>query len=88
MEEPIFDAHGCDECSGIGYLGRVALMEMCPVGASLAEMISSGTPMTDMRKEAAKGGVLSLYQEGMLQVVAGNTTMDEITKLAHFGVMQ
>ncbi|MCP4849242.1 MAG: type II/IV secretion system protein [Verrucomicrobiaceae bacterium] len=88
MEEPIFDAHGCDECNGNGYLGRVALMEMCPVGPILAEMISSSTPMSEMRKEAAKAGVLSLYQEGMLQVVAGNTTMDEITKLAHFGVMQ
>jgi len=88
MEEPVFEAHGCDECSGSGYLGRVALMEMCPVGPSLAEMISSGAAMSDMRKEAAKGGVLSLYQEGMLQVVAGNTTMDEIGKLAHFGLMR
>jgi len=88
MEEPVFDAHGCDECSGSGYLGRVALMEMCPVGPSLAEMISSGAAMSDMRKEAAKAGVLSLYQEGMLQVVAGNTTMDEIGKLAHFGLMR
>ena len=87
MEEPIFDAQGCDECCGSGYLGRVALMEMCPVGADLAEMISSGAPMSDMRKEAAKIGVLSLYQEGMFQVVAGNTTMDEISKLAHFGAM-
>ena len=88
MDEPVFEAHGCDECSGNGYLGRVALMEMCPVGPSLAEMISSGAAMSEMRKEAAKGGVLSLYQEGMLQVVAGNTTMDEIGKLSHFGLMR
>ncbi|MFP6872250.1 MAG: GspE/PulE family protein [Verrucomicrobiales bacterium] len=88
MEEPIFAAQGCDECSGNGYLGRVALMEMCPVGADLAEMIASGAPMSDMRKEAAKIGVLSLYQEGMIQVIGGNTTMDEISKLAHFGAMQ
>ena len=63
-------------------------MEMCPVGANLAEMISSGEPMSNMRKEAAKTGVLSLYQEGMFQVVGGNTTMDEISKLSHFGAMQ
>jgi type II secretory ATPase GspE/PulE/Tfp pilus assembly ATPase PilB-like protein len=88
MEEPIFDTQGCDECSGSGYFGRVALMEMCPVGANLAEMISSGEPISNMRKEAAKIGVLSLYQEGMFQVVGGNTTMDEISKLSHFGAMQ
>ncbi len=87
MEDPIYEAEGCDECNGTGYLGRVALMEMCPVDATLAEMISSSAPMTEMRSEAAKNGVLSLYQEGMLQVVGGNTTMDEIGRLAHFGAM-
>ena len=87
MVDPIFESDGCDECNGTGYLGRVALMEMCPVGATLAEMIASSTPMSEMRKEAASNGVLSLYQEGMLQVVAGSTTMDEISRLAHFGAM-
>ena len=87
MEDPIFASSGCDECNGTGYLGRVALMEMCPVNAKVAEMIASGTPMSEMRKEAAKDGVLSLYQEGMLQVMSGSTTMEEISRLAHFGIM-
>ena len=87
LDEPIFEAQGCDECNGTGYLGRVALMEMCPVDANIAEMISCGAAMSEMRKEAAKNGVLSLYQEGMIQVVQGNTTMDEISRLAHFGAM-
>ena len=87
LEDPIFVSSGCDECNGSGYLGRVALMEMCPVNANIAEMIAAGTPMAEMRKEAAKDGVLSLYQEGMLQVMSGNTTMEEISRLSHFGVM-
>ncbi|MDA7605531.1 GspE/PulE family protein [Verrucomicrobiales bacterium] len=87
LEDPIFTSSGCDECNGTGYLGRVALMEMCPVNAKIAEMIASGSPMSEMRKEAAKDGVLSLYQEGMLQVMSGNTTMEEISRLAHFGIM-
>ncbi|MEC7223244.1 MAG: hypothetical protein VXW02_03145 [Verrucomicrobiota bacterium] len=41
-----------------------------------------------MRKEAAKQGVLSLYQEGMKQVLLGNTTLKQISKLSHFGAMQ
>lgn len=87
MDDPIFEAEGCDECNGTGYLGRVALMEMCPIDASLGEMIASSAPMTAMRKVASDSGVLSLYQEGMLQVVGGNTTMDQISRLAHFGAM-
>ena len=41
-----------------------------------------------MRRVAGNNGVLSLYQEGMVQVVNGNTTMDQINKLAHMGAMQ
>ena len=38
--------------------------------------------------EEMKQGVLSLYQEGMKQVVLGNTTINEISKLSHFGAME
>ena len=88
MTEPIYEKSGCDECNGTGYTGRVALMEMTPVDAELAEMISEGAGMVEMRKLAATRGVLSLYQEGMIQVVAGNTTMEEIQRLSHFGAMK
>jgi len=62
-------------------------MEMCSVDQTIAEMVSSGASMAEMRKEAAKQGVLSLYQEGLNQVILGNTTLEEIAKLSHFGSM-
>ena len=85
--DPIFMAEGCEECNGTGFLGRVAIMEMCSVDQTIAEMVSSGASMAEMRKEAAKQGVLSLYQEGLNQVILGNTTLEEIAKLSHFGSM-
>jgi type II secretory ATPase GspE/PulE/Tfp pilus assembly ATPase PilB-like protein len=88
MQEPIYEKNGCDECNGTGYTGRVALMEMTPFDAEMAEMISEGAGMIDLRSGAAARGVLSLYQEGMIQVVAGNTTMEEIQRLSHFGAMK
>mgnify|MGYP003325205457 CR=1 FL=1 len=44
--------------------------------------------MSEIRKEAAQQEVFSLYQEGMKQVVLGNTTINEISKLSHFGAME
>jgi type II secretory ATPase GspE/PulE/Tfp pilus assembly ATPase PilB-like protein len=85
--DPIFMAEGCEECNGTGFLDRVAIMEMCSVDQTIAEMVSSGASMAEMRKEAAKQGVLSLYQEGLNQVILGNTTLEEIVKLSHFGSM-
>ena len=88
MQEPIYEKSGCDECASTGYTGRVALMEMTPFDAEMSELVSEGAGMIDLRKAAASRGVLSLYQEGMIQVVAGNTTMEEIQRLSHFGAMK
>ena len=88
INEPIYEAEGCEECGGSGFLGRVAIMEMYPINQLISEKISPGSSMSEMRKEAAQQEVFSLYQEGMKQVVLGNTTINEISKLSHFGAME
>ena len=72
---------------GSGFLGRVAIMEMCPINQLISEKKSPGSSMSEIRKEAAKKEVFSLYQEGMKQVVLGNMTMEEISKCSHFEAM-
>jgi len=74
---------GCPECGEMGYRGRIALMEMCAMSTELADMISQNAPQSQMRAVAHKAGVLSLYQEGLLQVLAGQTTFEEVACLAY-----
>ena len=83
MAEPIYQKVGCDECNGTGYTGRIALMEMCLITNELSGLIAEGAPVVNMRKVAIQGGFKSLYQEGLVQVVAGNTTFDEINCLSY-----
>jgi len=83
---PIYVKGGCDECHGTGYTGRVALMELCEVSTELRDLIEEGAPMSAMRAVAFKGGFMSLYQEGLMQVVSGQTTMDEIRCLSYTAV--
>jgi len=40
-------------------------------------------PQSKMRELAFHKGVLTLYQQGLEQVVAGNTTLEEVTCLAY-----
>ncbi len=82
-QNQIFLPAGCPECSESGYRGRIALMEMCAVGTEIADMISRNAPQSEMRVIAQKAGVLSLYQEGLLQVLAGQTTLSEISCLSY-----
>jgi type II secretory ATPase GspE/PulE/Tfp pilus assembly ATPase PilB-like protein len=74
---------GCSECGETGYSGRIALMEMCPITTDLADLIGSNAPQSQMREVAFHHGVLSLYQEGLTQVFAGHTSMEEISPLSY-----
>lgn len=82
----IYEKHGCSECREAGYTGRMALMEMCPSDNALADLIGRNAPQSEMRKLAFKKGVLTLYQEGLQQVLNGNTSMEEISCLSYTSV--
>jgi type II secretory ATPase GspE/PulE/Tfp pilus assembly ATPase PilB-like protein len=82
----LFEAEGCPECRETGYRGRIALMELCPVGRDLADLISVNAPQGEMRKIATNLGLRTLYQEGLVAVAAGDTSLDEINCLAYTGV--
>jgi type II secretory ATPase GspE/PulE/Tfp pilus assembly ATPase PilB-like protein len=83
ITNPLYRAVGCDECHGTGYTGRVALMELCEVSTELRDLIEEGAPLSSMRAVAFKNGFLSLYQEGLSQVLGGHTTLDEIKCLSY-----
>ncbi|MBX7209735.1 MAG: GspE/PulE family protein [Verrucomicrobiaceae bacterium] len=83
LANPIFVSAGCGECHGTGYSGRVALMEVCEMNSDLRDLIEEAAPMSAMRAAAFKNGFKSLYQEGLIQVIAGHTTLDEIKCLAY-----
>ena len=82
----IYEAEGCPECRETGYRGRIALMELCPVGHELADLISVNAPQGQMRKIATGQGLRTLYQEGLQQVMEGNTSLEEIKCLAYTAI--
>lgn len=86
LTQPIYTPVGCQECHGTGYSGRVALMELCEVSTELRDLIEEAAPMSALRACAFKHGFFSLYQEGLMQVIAGHTSLDEIKCLSYTAV--
>ena len=86
LTTPIYEKAGCGECHGTGYAGRIALMELCEFTDELRDMVEAGAPQSVMRTAALKNGFRTLYQEGLSQVIAGNTTMEEIRCLAYTAI--
>lgn len=83
LTQPMYVKGGCDECHGTGYAGRVALMELCEITTEIRDLVEEAAPMSAMRAAAFKNGFLSLYQEGLIQVIAGHTTLEEIKCLSY-----
>ncbi|MDF1825645.1 MAG: GspE/PulE family protein [Verrucomicrobiales bacterium] len=83
LDTPIYKATGCSECSGSGYSGRVALMEMAEINAEMADLVETKATQTELKKAALKTGFQTLYQEGLTHVLSGNTTLDEIKKVSY-----
>ncbi len=87
LTNPIYEGNGCPECNNSGFHGRVALMEMCLVNPKIQDLVSRDRPQSEMRAVAAQSGVLTLYQEGLGEVMQGTTTLKEISPLSYTSQM-
>ena len=82
----LYEAQGCPECRETGYRGRIALMELCPFNHELTDLVAVNAPQGEMRKIATRMGLRTLYQEGLQQVLEGETSLEEIKCLAYTAV--
>lgn len=76
-----FRSKGCDKCNGLGYKGRVGILELIPVDQDLEKIISKSPSHADVVDFAKKKGYLNMYQDALLKVLAGTTTLEEVERV-------
>ena len=75
-------AKGCPHCANTGYRGRVGIYEAFKVDDELQAYVL-GTPTIPGIKEIVKRkGMLTLYQDGLIKVAQGITTLEELQRVA------
>jgi type IV pilus assembly protein PilB len=72
---------GCKTCNGSGYKGRVALYEVMRFNEGLKEMVLQGGSTAELKAAAIKNGMSTLRMSGILKVMAGVTTPEEIMRV-------
>lgn len=80
----LYRAKGCPKCYHIGYRGRIMIAEQLVISDEIAQMISSSTKnLTTQEVEAAalKQGMVTLFQDAVLKVVAGITSLEEVFRV-------
>ena len=73
-----YSGRGCKKCLGTGYLGRIPIYEIMTVTPALSYAIEQGLPTTKLREIAIEEGMAELATAGIEQVIAGNTTIEEV----------
>jgi len=81
LPESEWRGRGCAHCHGTGYRGRTGIYELLIADDLLrAEVLRRGGA-GDLRRIATTGGMQSLYEDGLRQVRAGLTTLEEVLRV-------
>ena len=65
-----------------GYRGRIGIYEMMTMTAKVRELAFAGATTVEIRKAAVKGGMTTLYEDGINKVLSGITTLDEVFRVS------
>ncbi|MBK7326766.1 MAG: type IV-A pilus assembly ATPase PilB [Propionivibrio sp.] len=68
----------CERCKGSGYKGRVGLYQVMPVTEAIQRMIMANGTSLDIAVQAQKEGVNDLRRSGLMKVMQGLTSLDEV----------
>ncbi len=76
-----FAGKGCDRCGKTGYQGRVGIFEVMPVEPDIQALILSKAAPQQVLDLAIRKGMITMKQDGVLKVIRGETTMEEIIRV-------
>lgn len=84
IKEPLFiyKAVGCVKCNQTGYSGRTGVFEVLEMTDSLAEIILKEPSEAQIAKEAERQGMITMKQDGILKVLEGITSIEEVLRIA------
>jgi type IV pilus assembly protein PilB len=79
--EEVFHGAGCDHCRRTGYSGRAGIYEMLAIDDKFRDIITQDASISSMRQAFHESGQKSLYDDGMLKVRSGITTIEEVLRV-------
>ncbi len=72
---------GCKFCNFTGYKKRVGIFEFFLVDDEMESFILKSPSISDLRKTARKKGMILMRQDGLIKVLQGITTLEEIKRV-------
>lgn len=77
-----YKGKGCEECSNMGYKGRLAIFEALEITNEIKDIISQHEGVESAIENCAKKqGMITIKQDGILKVLLGMTTLEEVERV-------
>jgi type IV pilus assembly protein PilB len=79
-EKKFYYGKGCDACNQTGYKGRKGIYELMQITDPVRELINERAPTVEIKQKAVELGMVTLRQDGIRSIFAGDTTIEEVLK--------
>ena len=77
----LYQPIGCSACSNTGYRGRLAIIEFLPMTDPIRKLIMAHEEAGTIQKLAITEGMQTLYENGLVKVIEGITTLEEVMRV-------
>ena len=73
-----FSPVGCDKCNMIGYKGRIGIFEAIKTDEAIEKIMPQNPSEREIKKVARVQGILSMRQDGIVKILNGVTSFEEV----------
>jgi type IV pilus assembly protein PilB len=73
---------GCSNCSDTGFKGRVAIYEVMVMTDELKEFVLNGASTAEVKREAIRGGMMTLRRSALNKLLLHTTTLSEVFRVS------
>jgi len=77
----VYKPKGCKACGGIGFRGRIAIYELLQVTKDIEALMNKQVGEIEIQDFAEEQGMVTMQQDGILKVISGITTLEEVEKV-------
>ncbi len=81
IPKQLYAAVGCAECNNTGYKGRVGVHEGILSTEKIEQVVSSNPSEREIKEAALEQKILTMKQDGVLKILKGITTLDELERI-------
>lgn len=74
----LYRSTGCPECFGTGFRGRIGIHEFLLYNQEIKKLVLSRHNSRDIEQQAMVSGMLTVFEDGLLKVIQGFTTVEEV----------